>query len=438
MEVAYLVAGAVGLLLLTAIVIRPEVVMTQYLCGYLLITIVVRFAGLRHGVLVSMFVLTVLAMAWYRLRVPVRLFSLTAPEIAFGVLGIVLLLSLVYSPARDYGLHKSLRWLGVAVPVVWAGRILSTTPQRLKRTLDTVSTMAFFVLAFYAVLFLAFGRQMMVGGRFTQAPLLVGWSSASAGVLILYRLLSTRNVFVKIVCVVLLLVAATVIVASGSRGPFFGIALAALFTFVSRRRFFQGMGILVLLAVVAGLGFWVFAPEEGVARITEAVGGVSETFAPRTVRYMTAVRQFIRSPLVGQGAGAFGAVSRVFSKGDYPHNIFLEVAAETGLAGLIPLGVGFGFCVRWFMRARSHPSLDFATSRGLRMLFWVGLFETLASFDMAEHPAFFGALGLLAGISTWPAFVVAPAFRPAPASRRAGLWDGVSGPVVLRPGVSRV
>jgi O-antigen ligase len=98
----------------------------------------------------------------------------------------------------------------------------------------------------------------------------------------------------------------------------------------ARQRFLRSLaGIFALLCVALAVNALLF-PESQV--ITRLVG--DWTLSGRTDFWVTALAMFQQAPLLGNGPHTFG----VFNLIPWAHNLYLEVAAEQGLTGLLALG----------------------------------------------------------------------------------------------------
>jgi O-antigen ligase len=140
----------------------------------------------------------------------------------------------------------------------------------------------------------------------------------------------------------------------GARGPVLALAaaLAVWFLLAGRRRIFllpAAFALLLVLYTCSG-----FQPVPGLFHTGDT--GRLELYRP-------AVDAFMETPLFGAGTGSFTALAPypgVF----YPHNIFLEMAAELGLAGLamVLLLIGGSF-VRLLRLAAVEDKLPGANSK---------------------------------------------------------------------------
>lgn len=133
---------------------------------------------------------------------------------------------------------------------------------------------------------------------------------------------------------------------SGSRGSLVGllgaVGLVAGATFAMRRgrRYLLVMTALLIAAGAAVSFLFPSAVEMMNQRLKYALSGpLTVTARTRTERAAAALEQFLEHPFTGAGIGSFssnyGCPELV--RGDYPHNILLEVAAELGLVGLAAL-----------------------------------------------------------------------------------------------------
>ncbi len=127
------------------------------------------------------------------------------------------------------------------------------------------------------------------------------------------------------------------IVFTGSRGALLaGGAETAIFFALDRksrgRSFLSGLLIVILLLVLITLNK------------TRAHTPISFFITDRLDWWRTALSAFLASPLLGHGWGGFGGFSSVYKirpglNSLYCHNLILQVAAESGLAGLAAISV---------------------------------------------------------------------------------------------------
>ncbi|HEX6203188.1 MAG TPA: O-antigen ligase family protein, partial [Thermoanaerobaculia bacterium] len=218
-----------------------------------------------------------------------------------------------------------------------------------------------------------------------------------------------------------LLVAGTVL--TYSRGAALALALvlglAVLVRGIRPRHVVAGVAVVALL--------WVFAPEGFARRLTtlrEVLPGGEEvlrpdsSFAKRRLVTAAAWQMFLDAPLLGVGAGNYGSrftpyADRVGTDArlyedpgerNFPHNLYLEIAAETGAIGLAVFALvvvaAFASLVGARRRAlaRGDPRTA-ALAEGLGLAL-VGFLIT-GLFLHGEFPRYlYLLLGLSAGLAT--------------------------------------
>ena len=181
---------------------------------------------------------------------------------------------------------------------------------------------------------------------------------------------------------------------------------------VSPRRFAVGAAALAVLLLLLPSDFTrrlttfrQFAPGSG------GVLRLDSSFEQRRVLATTAWRMFLDHPLTGVGAGNYTLLYRPYTEETgsvvleheefdaphYPHNLYLEVAAETGLPGLIAFAGALVTCFLYLRRARVRfrRALD-KSSASLATAFQLALIGYLVS-SLFLHGHFPRHLWLLFG-----------------------------------------
>jgi O-antigen ligase len=179
----------------------------------------------------------------------------------------------------------------------------------------------------------------IVEGRYSAS----GFNENEIGIILALSLgmscyLLAKNVGPRLVWLVHLPVSILAICLTGSRGSFIATITALLmlpfsFSLLTRNQRRFGLVGLVLL-LLAGLSF---VPRSTWDRIGTIRSEVSEgTLTKRTYIWDAGLEVFRAHPVVGVGAGAFGA--SVYSKLDIPyvaHNSYLSILVELGAVGAI-------------------------------------------------------------------------------------------------------
>lgn len=175
-----------------------------------------------------------------------------------------------------------------------------------------------------------------------NGPIVFGWLMGSISVLSLYR--ATRSEWVTR-WIVVGAVFALAVIWSASKGPLVALSVTCsviLLTGGARRSLVVAglaLGLIALLLAVA--------PEQAFDRfrgISDLIGrdaGVYDgSIAPRKIAWQQAIGLFQSSPITGVGLGNFQFFTNLSLT--YPHNIFLESLAETGMLGLAGLLMTLG------------------------------------------------------------------------------------------------
>lgn len=203
-----------------------------------------------------------------------------------------------------------------------------------------------------------------------------------------------------------------------SRGAWLALACElALVVALSSQRLRLGA-----LAAAFVAGFLLLAPQEFTRRLTTVVQLVSpeeaavdpdSSFEERRLYTQTAWTMFLARPLVGVGAGNYTVhfaehADRVGSAGrsyeapgaaHYPHNLYLEIAAETGLVGATSFAAVLVAAFAALERARRRlERRGDARAAGLARAVTVGLAGYLVS-SLFLHGHFLRYLWLLLGFA---------------------------------------
>lgn len=364
-------------------------------------------------------VVVVLAFAWMSLAVAFRLLRrpgssiellggrvVTAAPVVFSlILTAVMLAGLGDSAAAGYGGDKVELFvtanLAVLVTATMVGADRKDFDLYLGLTLAVASISA-------GVLFIEVASgdaNAAYAGRYTISgtdPITLG-RQAGVGLLVaLYLLVASRAVLLRICALSALPLLTVALVATGGRGPVVGVAVGMIAFFalagadpVSRRRLpLTILGGLVAVVLVSQL-----VPGQATNRALSVLTGTGAGLSSngRSELWSQASSAFDTHPLLGLGTGGFAAVNPA---NVYPHNLVLEVAAELGLAGLIPLlGAlvgGLAILIGTWRRAaaqdRARPALIIA-------LFVAALANAFFSGDITINSQLWLTMGLAVGLA---------------------------------------
>jgi hypothetical protein len=203
-----------------------------------------------------------------------------------------------------------------------------------------------------------------IGERTTGfATITIALGSDAGQALVALYALALRGgkwVWLSAICVPLFIT----IVASGARGPLF-VAVFVLVLLTLRFSKFRNVNVWIAIALIVtaltGLsGFTSMLPQGSVRRIEKVLQGAEDKSGEaRKDANLVALEEAANNPF-GLGFGGFGRVYNFGSKTDriYPHNVFLEIAAENGsLVALLFIGIVLISMRRSYRAAVDRPEL---------------------------------------------------------------------------------
>ena len=162
-------------------------------------------------------------------------------------------------------------------------------------------------------------------------------------IFILYYLICTKSKIISKTFYFFLLTLFIIgLILCPSRGILYSFALVLVIVFlkilmdknINFKKIFLVCFLIISMLTVGFLAFKKANIEGfGVRRIIPNMVSDQSSIQIRVQYYRDAIENFIQKPLIGVGVGMFSYEHG--SKGAYPHNIFLEIAAEYGLIGII-------------------------------------------------------------------------------------------------------
>lgn len=283
--------------------------------------------------------------------------SLSYLDLAVAFFMSIVFASTMWGPARLDGVPISLKVISAILAPYIISRLTFNIPDRESRAKECVAALILLGLAYGLAVQItaeqfvnnriAIGNAEGVAVGITQAFVAV----VVAAVPLLFEG-SLAQIPRKALVALTILVASLVILDSGTRGAFVAIFLGILFyVFYARAWRFMSSGKVLLLAWVALILILLF-PNTDLTFLTENRIFQFESYGSQTDRsslarraqFEAAVQLFAEQPSIGRGIGSYDYLTGL----DYPHNIFLEVAAELGLLGLFSLILIIHLVVRGF------------------------------------------------------------------------------------------
>jgi len=133
-----------------------------------------------------------------------------------------------------------------------------------------------------------------------------------------------------------------------------------------------------------------FSERYGIERFVQD----KDTMDDRSLLWEAAVSDFLARPIVGRGIGSFSSNGRLgtLESREYPHNVFLESAAECGIVGLILVVLSTMSPLVWLRKRRMWRSEEiFCFS------IWIfGFINAQLSGDFVSNPILWAGAGFMA------------------------------------------
>jgi O-antigen ligase len=231
--------------------------------------------------------------------------------------------------------------------------------------------------------------------------------------LLIYMLIKPPKIFQFFLLVIPLSILILGTIITGSRGPILAPLFAVLCTFLfAEYNFNRRLKILIRLGLSAIL---IFMLNQSLGEKTQSFQlvslnrvinrlstlGTNRSDKGRVKRYQVAWDGFISSNGLGYGTGSFDYFFKRQGKDinndirEYPHNIFLEVAFEQGILGLVVLIASIVLVLYRIIRFTKRMPESYQI-RALHSLYFFAFFNSLASSDIAGNYHFW-----IAGSFSW-------------------------------------
>jgi len=395
----------IGTIALVYLLRRPEVAFALFLFSYVI----------EGGVILPWFLnltLVMLAIAALGFVTSIafgkkNIFRIKSVDLWLFGFVIVLFAGSYLVPNQEEGFIKALRFTGAVFSPYLLARVFLDNPAQIYRFLRTILILAAIVCSMLIIIAL----RNEVAGRmfFIEAnPIPVATFFAVGLILAVIEVMMPSQKgwkFNRILCTALIPVFLYSIFLTGVRGPLIavvvGLTVYFFVGFVKKvRPRFRAVSVTTLILIVAGFHlFRDMLPNITAYSLTEITQGLSTI--QRLEQYALVTSLFSQSPLLGVGTGGFIQLTGW----DYPHNIFLEIAVENGLLGLIFLVI-FLSVVVWHGFRFLTVYYPFSTGLGQKiglMVLTIGITLLIGrqfSFGLNMHKDLFVFLGLAVNLSS--------------------------------------
>lgn len=323
----------------------------------------------------------------------------------FLLLGAFFTAGLLQTQSIQYGLDKTMRFIFLTGWVFFGAVFLVTDFLSLKRfswavvaisTTMTIEAILSYNIGGQAAFITAFGSNYIALARATGLGLLT---------IVALLLPAEQKLEVRLGLWIMATAHFFAALASGARGPVMALVISMiLFILLSMRvfpslrvdRFAFKVGVIALfitiILVVAGQELFPTLALRYQILLTD----VGDSAATRLSFYQAAFYQWAESPIWGGGTGQFSVAVTGEDIRLYPHNIFLELAAETGLLGvLIFTALVCHSFIKGLLCLNKCEGSFRISSRYLLVACFFALVNAMVSGDINDNRMLFGFIALL-------------------------------------------
>lgn len=293
---------------------------------------------------VSVWILVAIGIVLLRQPGPMPVSFALPIALSLALLGLMLM-RLSSSAASEYGQEKIELFVVVNIIVLLGGLMVGRKRRDTEICLGLLMGVATIAAVGVLVQILS-GNAPMFEGRYALSnnvedydPIELGRLTAAGTLIALHAVLNARTTAVRMAALYALPLLTVAFLSTGGRGPVVGM-IAGLAVLVAGQVFSAGGtrraillgGAIVVSVVIASQ----VVPSDALGRAVSVILGGSEgqDANGRSELWASAWRAFQDHPWLGVGTGGFAAIEPAEM---YPHNLILEVAAEWGFAGLVPV-----------------------------------------------------------------------------------------------------
>lgn len=321
---------------------------------------------------------------------------------------IYILSSIIWSPGEVYKISKACRFCSLTFWSLFASSIIiSNSTQRIKRF--------FVILLIFSILVGLEGLSVYLksDGKSTvhafNANYLAFGRVIGIGFIIVFThmLFNIKKHFYQILGLTILSFFIWLLLNSGGRGPFLSILIVISIALIAGFKFNFNAKIIVknyipylvifilILTILFSYLFLSGNTSVTIKRVSTIFikEDMGSSIALRLQYYKNSFSLWIKNPIFGNGIGSWPILMDFGDKPGYPHNIFMEIAVELGLIGLVLFITLIMFAIH---KLNLHCHLRNNSLEMMIFLIFCFLFlRTLISGEINDHRAFFAILGLM-------------------------------------------
>jgi len=341
----------------------------------------------------SLMIKSKMKLTWYKLSTVLLYFL-------FAVWSIV---TLAWAPFTHYALDKALRILTL---VTWAyigsALFIACDYRRVQRFYVLLVLFSFWITVEALMSYFVKDYSEIIVKEILVNYIGVSRVISMAFGILVITFFDQNKWIVKIFYIISISILFITLLAIGGRGPFIasviGIILILLLK-ISLKNVFHISGLFIVVVIMVVL-FADHLPMTTIYRLSiiseQPLGGMS--IAGRLERIEGALKQFQEAPVLGKGIGSFFYFyGDTNLKRDYPHNLLLEIASETGFVGIL-----FFFMLVFVVICKFPWKLIRSNSLYAVVAYLVinSFINAMVSGDIPDNRVMFAALGLMVGLAS--------------------------------------
>ncbi len=320
----------------------------------------------------------------------------------YFILLIVVSMSMLYSPSL-YAVDKYIRFTVLTSWAFFGGLLMVLDKGSLKKLIDSICLISIFCSVLITYSFMSGdyvgGFIGVSDGNYLGSARVLGLGVLSLLVLFVYN---NINISKKSIILIGLILVSLAILVTGARMPIISLIFSSLTLLIISIRFVKGKIIIkkgTKVLGILGVGLIPFIYYFKDTQLTETLfrrievllyeGGASAI--GRVDRYTVAIDIIKNNFFLGKGFGSFGLSYLGSDVREYPHNIFLELAAESGVISVIT------FVVLLIMSVIKSKNFIFRSNYQHAWIFSSLLFlllNSLVSGDLNDNRALFALVGI--------------------------------------------
>ncbi|MBM7662855.1 O-antigen ligase [Bacillus mesophilus] len=317
-----------------------------------------------------------------------------------------MIVSLLWSPSSVYASEKVLFMSStVFLSIFSTSVIIASSSGRIKRFLQLTFILGAWFAAQVGIVYVHSDRAGFVnvmGSSYLGTGQLI-----SLGAIICsgYMLFYANSVVKKLTSLIVYISMLSSLLVLGGRGPLIGTFLALLVPlFYSltiqknqiKMKSYALTALVIIFLLISTIVYLILTnqPLITLSRLMSFFEGEDVTSAGvRSSYYWDSIVYWMKQPIFGNGIGSWPILHEGEDIRNYPHNIFLEVASELGLIGLILLSMLLILSTRHLFSIQKVN--ENKVNLMMIMMFVSSFFNVLVSGDLPDNRLFFAMLGLL-------------------------------------------